>query len=334
MVKRRRLWGRFVLSCIWIFLAATYCCLMIAIGLIGNSDLSYQKLRLEMKDNSPPVIEMRGGESLTIAVNDRLVEPGITVYDESSIPSVEVQSDVNVSVEGDYQIRYTATDEAGNSSESSRTVKVIQPIGRIYLTFDDGPSEFTNQLLDVLKKYNTKATFFVTGYGDDDVIKREYEEGHTVGLHSMSHNYSHIYSSKDNYWSDLNAIQERVQRITGQKSFLMRFPGGSSNLISSLYDNDSGIMSALADEVTKQNYVYFDWNIDSDDAGAASSADQVYNNVVGALGMGGEYVILQHDVKPYSVDAVERIIQYGLDRGFLFDRLSTTSFNAHHKINN
>ena len=60
----------------------------------------------------------------------------------------------------------------------------------------------------------------------------------------------------------------------------------------------------------------------------------MYNNVVGALGMGGEYVILQHDVKPYSVDAVERIIQYGLDRGFLFDRLSTTSFNAHHKINN
>src|SRR5699024_7028919 len=81
----------------------------------------------------------------------------------------------------------------------------------IYLTFDDGPSKYTNKLLDVLKKYNVKATFFVTDQGltkgYDDVIKRAYDEGHTIGLHSSTHNYGYIYSSVNSYFDDLYAIQ-------------------------------------------------------------------------------------------------------------------------------
>ena len=80
--------------------------------------------------------------------------------------------------------------------------------------------------------------------------------------------------------------------------------------------------------------MYFDWNIDSDDAGGAKTADDVYNNVVRALGDGGEYVVLQHDVKPYSVEAVDRIIKYGLERGFVFSKLREGSFTAHHGVNN
>ena len=261
-------------------------------------------------------------------------EPGVSVYDDSSIPVVEIESDIDVTKEGDYHVQYTATDEAGNATTTERKVKVIRPNGRIYLTFDDGPSEYTNNLLDVLNKYGVKVTFFVTGYGDDAVIKREYDEGHTVGLHTMSHNYSYVYSSPDNYWADLNAVQDRVKRITGESSTIIRFPGGSSNLISAIYDGGGKIMSTLVNQASERGYEYFDWNVDSNDAGGASTADEVFANVTSALKNGGDSVVLQHDVKSFSVEAVERIVQYGLEHGFVFSRLRDNSFGAHHGVNN
>lgn len=285
-------------------------------------------------DNVPPVIELQGGDMMTIAVGDILEEPGIVVYDESSVPTVSIESDVDVINEGEYRIKYVAIDESGNMTNKERTVRVIRPTGRIYLTFDDGPSEYTTALLDVLNKYGVKATFFVTGYGDDNLVRREYEEGHTVGLHTMSHDYGLVYSSLENYFADLDAVGERVRRVTGQQTKIIRFPGGSSNLVSRLYDDGQRIMSKLSSEVSKRGYVYFDWNIDSDDAGRSSTADEVYNNVIRALSAGGEYVVLQHDVKPYSVDAVERIIKYGLENGYVFSKLRENSFTAHHGINN
>ena len=206
--------------------------------------------------------------------------------------------------------------------------------GVIYLTFDDGPGPYTAQLLDVLAKYNVKATFFVTGAGSDDLILREYNEGHTVALHTLSHNYAAIYQNVDAYFADLYAVQDRVRRITGQTAILIRFPGGSSNLVSAKYDGGAKIMSRLAREVEAKGFTYFDWNISSGDAGGITTADGVYNTVVNGLVGDGDMVVLQHDIKKYSVDAVERIIKYGLDNGWRFDKLTAESFTAHHGINN
>ncbi|MBQ3433310.1 polysaccharide deacetylase family protein [Candidatus Saccharibacteria bacterium] len=334
MTKRRRLWGRIILVYCFLGMFLLYCGFMIVISVLNYTDKKSSELLALSTDNTPPVIELKGGDSLKIAVGDPLEEPGISVYDESSIPRVEIDSNVDIAKEGTYRIKYTATDEAGNEANQEREVTVIRPTGRIYLTFDDGPSEYTATLLDVLNKYGVKATFFVTGYGDDDLIRREYSEGHTVGLHTMSHNYGLIYSSLDSYFADLDAVAERVRNITGQRSHIMRFPGGSSNLVSRLYDGGQRIMSTLVNEVSRRGYVYFDWNVDSDDAGRATTADEVFNNATRTLSAGGEYVILQHDVKPYSVEAVERIVKYGLENGFVFSRLRENSFTAHHGINN
>ena len=334
MAKRRRLWGRIILRYCLLFLMMLYGGISIAIWTLDDDSVANRRLEEEMYDVSPPVIEMRGGDTMTLAVGDMLEDPGIDVYDESSTPSVEIESNVDISREGEYYTRYVAVDENDNMTNAERKIKVVRPAGRIYLTFDDGPSEYTSKLLDVLDKYGVKASFFVTGGGDDALIKREYESGHTVGLHTMTHNYSYIYANLDNYWSDLGAVQDRVKRITGEPASIMRFPGGSSNLISAVYDDGSRIMSTLAREVEQRGYKYFDWNIDSNDAGGAGSADEVYSNVVNGLRNGGEFVILQHDVKAFSVDAVERIIQYGLQNGFVFSRLKPNSFNAHHAVNN
>jgi peptidoglycan/xylan/chitin deacetylase (PgdA/CDA1 family) len=334
MAKRRRLWGRIVLSYVFLFVLMLYGSLLISNMVLSDTGAYYKRLAEELKDVAPPTIEVRGGESLVLAIGDVMEEPGITVFDDSSMPTLEVDSNVDMTKEGDYRVQYTATDDAGNVSIVERKIKVINPAGRIYLTFDDGPSEYTSKLLDILQKYGVKATFFVTGYGDDAIIKREYDDGHTVGLHTMTHDYGYLYANLGNYWSDLSAVQDRVKRITGESSNIIRFPGGSSNLISAYYDGGSEIMSTLVSQVSERGYKYFDWNIDSNDAGGADSADEVYSNVVNGLQSGGEYVILQHDVKPFSVDAVERIIQYGQENGFVFSRLRFNSFDAHHTVNN
>lgn len=222
-------------------------------------------------------------------------------------------------------------EEARKAAEKAE--KIANARGIIYLTFDDGPGDYTNTLLDVLDKYEVKATFFVTGYGDDAVIKREFDEGHTVALHSLSHQYAHIYANLDNYFGDLAGVSDRVKNITGVESKILRFPGGSSNTVSRRYDRKTRIMSTLTREVGARGYHYFDWNVDSDDAGKANSPDAVYNNVISRL-KDGENVVLQHDIKPYSVEAVERIIQYGNENNFVFEPITMDTPVVHHSVNN
>jgi len=229
-------------------------------------------------DTFAPVIELQGGESIRVPLNSGYSEPGYDVYDIGGDYELAVEGEVDPNTEGEYEIKYTAVDTSGNTTTVSRVVHVIKPAGTVYLTFDDGPSEHTGRLLDVLKKYGVKVTFFVTGRGDDSYFKREFDEGHTVALHTNSHNYSYVYSNVDNYFNDLNTISDRVKTQTGIESKLIRFPGGSSNLVSRRYDGRTRIMSRLVNEVTARGYTYFDWNVDSNDAGGATSADEVFNS--------------------------------------------------------
>lgn len=285
-------------------------------------------------DETPPTVTLNGGELITIAIGSSFDDPGVEAYDDRTEVEIFREGEVDTDTLGDYTIQYTVKDEHDNTTTVARTVKVIEPTGVIYLTFDDGPGAHTARLLDILKKYGIKATFFVTGFGDDDLILREFKDGHTVALHSYTHDYSYVYSSIDNFFTDLKMVQDRVKSITGQAVTLIRFPGGSSNLVSTRYDGGSHIMSRLVEEVTNRGFTYFDWNISSGDAGQTTDSDVVYENVVYALKEGGSSVVLQHDVKDYSVDAVERIIQYGLEHGYVFAPLTADSFTAHHGVNN
>lgn len=285
-------------------------------------------------DETPPTITLKGGDTIKVALGHNFDDPGVEAYDARTETVVTVEGEVDVSTAGEYTINYTATDEHDNSASVARIVKVLEPAGVIYLTFDDGPGAYTAQLLDTLAKYNVKATFFVTGSGSDEMIKREYDEGHAVALHTFSHNYSYIYTNMDNFFADLYQVQERVKNITGYTSMLMRFPGGSSNTVSTRYDGGSHIMSQLVQEVENRGFTYFDWNVTSGDAAGITTADGIYDQVVNNLKYGGSSVVLQHDIKSFSVDAVEHIIQYGLDHNFIFAKLDAACFTAHHGVNN
>ena len=235
------------------------------------------------------------------------------------------------------------TDDAGRATTAQRTViveaakqpEIVQPEGRvIYLTFDDGPSAYTEELLAILEKYNVKATFFVVGNNSNLAkrLKAIADGGHSIGIHTMTHNFAQIYASEEAFLQDLYGMQALIYEHTGIHTTLMRFPGGTSNTISANYCK--GIMTQLAKTVTALGFQYFDWNVDSDDAGRAKTAEQVYQNVVNGIGNMKVAYVLQHDSKAYSVDAVEKIIQWGLANGYTFLPLTTQSPAYHHGTNN
>ena len=204
--------------------------------------------------------------------------------------------------------------------------------GTIYLTFDDGPSSYTTRLLDILDKYDVKATFFVVNTGKIETISRIAEEGHVVAMHTATHDFAEVYASTDAYFADLKKIQSQIKKYCGFTSKLLRFPGGGSNTISKNYCE--GIMTELTEMVEEKGYTYFDWNVDSDDAGSARTATAVYNNVVTGCANRKTSVVLMHDIKGYTVDAIEDIIKWGLDNGYTFKVLTASSPTYHHRVNN
>ena len=294
---------------------------------------------IEYNDGIAPTITLNGDSDITIKAGTRFEDPGCTAKDSHGnniSDSVSVSDNISTYRAGTYTITYSVTDKFGNETSIDRTVTVeavkqtaTTSSGNkvVYLTFDDGPGAHTQQLLDILDKYNVKVTFFVTNVnsGYENMIAKEAAAGHTVAIHSASHDYKKIYSS-------VNEMSDIIYAQTGQRPKLIRFPGGSSNTVSLKYC--SGIMTTLTKAVTDQGYKYFDWNVSSGDAGGTTSTEEVYQNVVNGMKSHNVSVVLQHDIKGFSVNAVERIIQWGLANGYTFLPLTTSTEDVHHGVNN
>ena len=180
---------------------------------------------------------------------------------------------------------------------------------KVYLTFDDGPSDNTQAILDILKEYNVKATFFVTGQqavSHPERYQAIVEDGHTLGMHSYSHKYNEIYESEDNFGSDLSKLRSFIEETTGVSPQFYRFPGGSSNTVSDLP------MSVFCDYLTNNSITYFDWNVSSRDAESPMrSAEEITRNCTQNLENFDNAVILLHDAasKTSTVEALPKIIE-------------------------
>lgn len=295
------------------------------------------------QDKTKPEIKLNGSDKVSIIIGNKYSESGAIASDNCDgdiSKNITTEGNVDTNKIGTYNITYKVKDSAGNESSVTRTVSVIKRSvlndgrpGTIYLTFDDGPNEgTTNVILDILKEEGVKATFFVTNKGPDYLIKREHDEGHTVALHTASHNYAVVYASDDAYFNDLYSVQNRVKRITGETSMIVRFPGGSSNTVSKRYS--PGIMSRLTASLVSKGYKYYDWNISSGDAGETSVASGVYNNVTKNLRKNRANMVLMHDIKPYTRDALRNIIKYGKEAGYTFERITMDTPMITQGVNN
>lgn len=197
-----------------------------------------------------------------------------------------------------------ARGQEDDSDEENVTVR------KVYLTFDDGPSSNTDNILDILDTYGVKATFFVTGKEGakaEASYRRIVEEGHTLGMHSYTHDYSVIYASEEAFMEDMEKLQRYLYDVTGVQSTYIRFPGGSSNKVS---DVD---MRLLITDVHEAGMEYFDWNVSSQDASSKPlTKEEILDNCLNSIERFQNCIILMHDAgsKDSTVEALPELIEH------------------------
>ena len=295
------------------------------------------------EDKINPSIELKGKKTIYIYKGSSYTEEGYTAFDncDGDITNKVVSTgDVDTNTIGKYKITYEVKDSSDNAFSIDREVIVIKrPIysgdGIIYLTFDDGPSENTDKVLKILKKYDAKATFFVTGNNQkyNDSIRKAEKQGNTIALHTYTHDYATVYSSTEAYFNDLQQISDMVKQITGKAPKYIRFPGGSSNMVSANYSQ--GIMSKLDSMVHERGYEYFDWNCSSGDAASNSvPAQTIVDNSTNCNY--DQIMLLFHDSSPKTstVEALPAIIENYKSRGYVFKAISDDTPIFHHGVNN
>ena len=306
---------------------------------VEDSSKNLTKKELEIKETEKPANKfyLVGNNRVYTRINENYNDEGAKYEDgcgKDLSDKISKSGEVNTSNTGEYTITYSVDGE----ESLTRTVTVYEKPSEIYgekiiyLTFDDGPGASTQSILNTLAKHNVKATFFVTNQfpGYSDLIKSEYDAGHKIAVHTYSHNYN-VYSSVDTYINDFNRMNDLIKEKTGSYSRLFRFPGGSSNTVSRNYS--IGVVSQIANRMTNDGYIYFDWNVDSTDA-EGSNSNTIYNRVVNGVSSCHECVVLMHDIKQPTADALDSIISTLKERGYTFATLNENSNTAHHGINN
>lgn len=298
---------------------------------------------IESHELIPPVLTLAGEKKETLLLGREYVEAGFSAVDamgKDITHKVSVAGAVDIHTKGEYTITYNVTDVFGSTATAERIItvqaypqpEIVAPQGKVIcLTFDDGPSSHTQRLLEILDKYDVKATFFVVDNDFSYLLEEIVERGHSIGVHSASHIYDEIYASEEAFFADFKQVHQLIADKTGVSTTLMRFPGGSSNSVSKF---NPGIMTRLTAIATDYGLQYFDWNVNAQDAGDARTADEVYYNVICGVENRSFSIVLQHDIYDFSVDAVERIIVWGLENGYTFMPLQPNSPTCHQQVQN
>ena len=299
---------------------------------------------VKVVDTTAPVITIKGDKVIRLMVGSEFTDPGATAADKVDgdlSKNIKIDSTVNTAEKGKYTVTYTVSDKAGNKAKAVREVIVIKHSSGsvVYLTFDDGPSANTIKILDLLKKYNAHATFFVIGSnipGNEAILKRMADEGHTIAVHTYTHNYAAIYASAEAFWADNEKTRDLIKKVTGKTADVMRFPGGSSNTVSANYSR--GIMSTLTSQAKSHGYVYFDWNISSKDGSTDGlPTKNIYSNIMSGIRRNYETpVVLMHDSgsKVTTVQAVALVLKNATAEGYSFEAIDDTVEAVHHGVNN
>lgn len=193
----------------------------------------------------------------------------------------------------------------------------------VYLTFDDGPSNLTIPVLDVLDRYGIKATFFVVGKTseeDKEALRQTVDRGHTLAVHTYTHQYEEIYASPEAYLSDFSRMRDLIYDTTGVEPSIYRYAGGSVNS----YNKKTA--RAITEEMNRRGYTYYDWNVDSGDAQHGATAESIYQNVISRTTKYEKAIVLMHNssVKKDTLDQLPRIIETLQAKGYRFAALDPT----------
>ncbi len=189
----------------------------------------------------------------------------------------------------------------------------------LYLTFDDGPSDLTEKILDILDEQEVKATFFVVGKDSEqgrENLRKIVERGHEVGIHTYSHNYRKIYASVNSFLEDFYEEYQWVYETCGVKATIYRFPGGSINAYNQL------IYKEIIAEMARRGFTYYDWNLSGEDAVKGSTAQKVKDNLLNRMSGVDRGIILLHDGHSQTVEVLGEVISALKKDGYTFEPLT------------
>jgi peptidoglycan/xylan/chitin deacetylase (PgdA/CDA1 family) len=188
----------------------------------------------------------------------------------------------------------------------------------VYLTFDDGPSKLTANVLDILQEDGVKGTFFMVGeqaLSHPDLVKRVVQEGHAIGNHSYNHVYKELYADYDGFWTQIKQNEQILFKLAGFYPRLIRAPGGTSTNFDAFYFY----------YLEQAGYIVMDWNVDSGDSTRRNvPASEIIQNVKKAP-LRHEMNVLIHDGGGHyaSVQALKEIIRYFKNNGYTFAPLTS-----------
>jgi len=190
----------------------------------------------------------------------------------------------------------------------------------VYLTFDDGPTALTPHVLNILRDHDVRATFFVV-YRDSEMAREMYnrivDEGHTLAIHSTTHNYRTIYQSVDAFLDDFAILSDMLEEVTGVKPEIFRFPGGSFN------NHNKEIQHELSAEMLRRGYTYYDWDVSSGSSTNTATASSIYSNVMRGISGKKQATVLMHDAgTAATVTTLPEIISSLKASGYKFEVLS------------
>lgn len=258
--------------------------------------IRYDRLRTRYEQSQADLEWYRGryGSEMEILASEE--EP-------VEVPSGEKSSLSEIPGAEGMDVDYATIDVSGAQNPED-----IEGTRYVYLTFDDGPSTYTNEILDILAEYDVKATFFVCGKPNakyTESYKRIVNEGHTLGMHSYSHKYSDIYSSFEAFKADLDKLRIFLYETTGVWSKYYRFPGGSSNTVTQVDIHE------LIDYLDSSEVTFYDWNVSAGDDRAGANKDTIYANIVNNVPNFKHCIVLMHDAadKKSTVEALPQIIE-------------------------
>ncbi len=297
-----------------------------------KTDTRVYQIMVQKKGMVYPAFSMMKGEHLDLRFSLEDVH-ATWRSDNQEIAKVSKKGKVTALKKG----KTTLTAETEDGKTYCCNLQVTKRIKSvIYLTFDDGPNRYTTpKVLDILKKNNVKATFFELKPAKDnfDLTKRVIDEGHTLALHGYQHKYDIVYQSQKKYHDNLDLLRNLFFKKFGVWCTISRFPGGSSNTVS---EYNPGIMTKLTRKLHDWGYHYFDWNVDSQDAGGARTARDTFNNFKNSLAKGRGNVVLMHDYdkNDKTIGALDKMIRYGKKQGYTFLPITASTEEVHHGVNN
>ena len=243
----------------------------------------------------------------------------VTLENEIAIHNQLIQEDVESKKTPEYSSRYPNL----YAVPKTEWDQIEEEKKICYLTFDDGPSENTLQVLDTLDKYKIKAVFFVIGSEvlldekNQEILKEVSERGHLIALHTYSHDYKKIYASVDAFLDDYEKVFNVIEELTGQRPYIFRFPGGSYNSCVKYIRRD------IITEMKRRGFIYYDWNVSGEDSVGHPSKYTILKNIKRDLNRYHLPVVLLHDGQANKITAnsLEDIIKYIQEQGYEFGRL-------------